>query len=206
MARLGLLVLALAWCGCGSATVEVRIDETKGIPAVKGSTSVSIPSSFTCGTTIQSGAYTVNTRVVTGGCEFSFDQTVEVLKASDYQSLPELKGATNLVQRIELTVKKLAFADGNGVVLDLATRVTSATLSVSGQVVATKADLTALPRVVSLSGAALDGLKAQIDARSPASVKATCVVVLPDSPKPPDTLKIDYDAQPAIVLGPGKIL
>ena len=31
------------------------------------------------------------------------------------------------------------------------------------------------------------------------------VAVLPDMPRPPERLKIDYDAQPAIILGPGKI-
>jgi hypothetical protein len=196
--------LLVSACGVG-AGVEVRIDEARGVPSVTGSTSVSIPTNFTCGTTITAGAYTVNTKVVTGGCEFSFDQNVEVIKAADYTRLPELQGATNLVQRVELTVKKLDLTDGAGVKLDLATRVTSANLSVNGQQVADKAALTNLPKVVTLSGAALTELKAKIDARQPASVKATCVVVLPDSPKPPDTLKVDYDAQPAIILGTGKI-
>jgi len=195
-------VVVLAACG----PVEYRLDETKGIPPVKGSTQVSLGAGFTCGTPITGGEYTVTTRVVTGGCELSFDQDVQVLKASDYQSIPDLQGASNLVQRVELTVKKLAFTDGAGQALDLQTRITSATLSVNGQVVADKATLAQLPAVVTLQGEALSEVKAKVDARQPASVRARCVVVLPDSPAPPDTLTIAYDAQPAIILGTGKLL
>jgi hypothetical protein len=185
--------------------LEVRIDETRGVPAVTGSTTVTL-ANYTCGQPLTSSGFTVTTTVVTGGCQFSFDQDVQVITAADYQSIPELKGATNLVQRVELNVKKLAFSDGaSGAVLDLSTRVTSATLSVNSQLLADKASLSSLPRVVVLSGASLTALKAQIDARQPASVHATVVVVIPDSPKPPDSLKIDYDAQPAVIVGPGTI-
>ncbi|MEW5742106.1 MAG: hypothetical protein AB1938_24535 [Myxococcota bacterium] len=202
----GVLATAVAVWVTACGPVEYRIDETKGVPAVTGSTEVQLGGSFTCGTPITSGQYTVSTKVVTGGCEFSFDQDVEVLKASDYQNIPDLAGASNLVQRVELKVKKLSFADGQGQVLDVQTRITSATLSVNGQVVADKATLARLPATVSLQGDALAPIKAKVDARQPASVRARCVVVLPDDPAPPEKLKIDYDAQPAIILGPGKII
>lgn len=198
------LVTAVAVAAAACGPVEYRIDETKGVPPVKGSTEVQLGGSFTCGTPITSGQYTVTTKVVTGGCEFSFDQDVEVLKASDYQSIPDLAGASNLVQRVELKVKTLTISDG-AQVLDLQTRVTSATLSVNGQVVADKTTLSRLPATVALQGDALTPLKAKVDARQPASVRARCVVVLPDIPAPPDKLKIDYDAQPAIIIGTGKI-
>lgn len=205
MVRHVMLVAALVLAACGP--VEVRIDETRGIPPVQGSTEVKLDTTFTCGTPITSGEYTVTTKVVSGGCELAFDKDVEVLKASDYQSIPDLQGATNLVQRVELTVKKLAFADAaTGTALDVNTRITSATLSVNGQVVADKAALTRLPAVVKLEGDALAPIKAKVDARQPASVRAHVVVVVPDSPKPPERLKIDYDAQPAVIVGPGKIL
>lgn len=197
-------VAALGLAACGP--VEYRIDETKGVPPVTGSTEVSLGAGFTCGMPLTSGQFTVSTKVVTGGCELSFDQDVQVLKASDYQNIPDLAGASNLVQRVELTVKKLAFTDtASGQALDLATRITSATLSVNGQVLAEKATLARLPAVVSLEGEALSTIKAKVDARQPASVRARCVVVVPDSPAPPEKLKIDYDAQPAIIIGPGKI-
>ncbi len=199
----GVLLAALV-VGCGPA--EVRLDETKGIPAVKGTADVQLDT-LACGQPITSGPYTVSTRAVAGGCELSFDQDVEVLKASDYNSLPELQGASSLVQRVELTIKKLAFADATtGQPLDATTRITSATLSVNGQPVADKAALAALPKTVTLAGAALDPIKAKVEARQPATVRARCVVVVPDSPAPPAKLRIEYEAQPAIILGPGKIL
>ncbi|MFZ5441783.1 MAG: hypothetical protein ACOZQL_17400 [Myxococcota bacterium] len=198
---LAMCAMALAACG----PVEVRIDETKGVPSVKGQTEVSL-SSFTCGQPIAAGDKTVTTKMVTGGCEFTFDDTLEVLKASDYEQIGELKTASNLVQRVELSVKKLDFIDGtSGAKLDLSTRVTSATLSVNGQQVADKAQLASLPVVVTLSGAALAAIKSKVDARQPVSVAVKAVAVLPDTPKPPDKLKIDYEAQPAIIIGPGEV-
>jgi hypothetical protein len=197
-------VVLLVAAGCGP--VEIRIDETKGVPSLKGTTEVTINTNFTCGQALPAGDKTVTTKVVTGGCEFTFDDTVEVLKPSDYDGIPELKTATNLVQRVELSVNKLDFIDGTtGTKLDLQTRVTSAVLSVNGQQVADKAGLARLPLVVKLEGAALTALKSKVDARQTASVGVKAVAVLPDSPRPPDKLKIDYDAQPAIVIGPGTL-
>ncbi|MDP1915247.1 MAG: hypothetical protein Q8L14_03310 [Myxococcales bacterium] len=194
------VVAALTMWACGQAA-EVRVDESKGIPPVKGSTEVAL-GSFTCGMPIVSGEVTVQTKVVTNGCELSFDRDVPVIRAEDYTNIPDLKAATALVQRIELTVKRLAFTDAaTSTPLDLATRVTSAQLSVNGQLVAEKESLTSLPKTVTLSGAALDAMKSKIDARQPASVRTRVVLVLPDMPPPPQRLLIDYDSQPAIILG-----
>lgn len=194
------VVAALTMWACGQAA-EVRVDESKGIPPVKGSTEVAL-GSFTCGMPIVSGDVTVQTKVVGNGCELSFDRDVPVLRAEDYTNIPDLKVATALVQRIELTVKRLAFTDAaTSTPLDLATRVTSAQLSVNGQLVAEKESLTSLPTTVTLSGAALDAMKSKIDARQPASVRTRVVLVLPNMPPPPQRLLIDYDSQPAIILG-----
>ncbi len=194
------VVAALTMWACGQAA-EVRVDESKGIPPVKGSTEVAL-GSFTCGMPIVSGEVTVQTKVVTNGCELSFDRDVPVIRAEDYTNIPDLKAATALVQRIELTVKRLAFTDAaTSTPLDLATRVTSAQLSVNGQLVAEKESLTSLPKTVTLSGAALDAMKSKIDARQPASVRTRVVLVLPNMPPPPQRLLIDYDSQPAIILG-----
>jgi hypothetical protein len=196
-----LVVLALAACG----PAEIRIDGTKGVPAVKGQTEINL-GTYTCGQPITAGTKTVATKVVSGGCEFTFDDTIEVLSASNYQDIGELKVAANLVQRVEMSINALTFTDGtSGAALDLSTRVTSVTLAVNGQAVADKSALTHLPTVVSLSGDALTVLKAKVDARQPASVAVKVVAVLPDTPAPPAKLKLDYDAQPAIIIGPGKI-
>jgi hypothetical protein len=198
------VLAAVGLVGCGP--VELRIDETRGVPTLKGTTSVTIDASFTCGADLPAGGKTVHTRAVTGGCEFSFDDTVQVLSASDYQSIGELKTAANLVQRVELDIKQLDFVDGtSGAKLDLATRVTSATLSVNGQQVADKATLAALPAVVTLSGDALAAVKQKVDARAPVAVDVKAVAVLPTTPAPPQKLDITYDAQPAIIIGPGTI-
>ena len=194
------VVATLTMWACGQAA-EVRVDESKGIPPVKGSTEVAL-GSFTCGMPIVSGEVTVQTKVVGNGCELSFDRDVPVLRAEDYTNIPDLKAATALVQRIELTVKRLAFTDAaTSTPLDLSTRVTSAQLSVNGQLVAEKESLTSLPKTVTLSGAALDAMKSKIDARQPASVRTRVVLVLPNMPPPPQRLLIDYDSQPAIILG-----
>ncbi|MDX2011593.1 MAG: hypothetical protein SFW67_15440 [Myxococcaceae bacterium] len=191
--------LGLLMCACGPA--EVRVDETKGIPPVRGTTEVALQR-FTCGMPITSGDVRVETKVVSDGCELSFSRDVPVLKAEDYTNIPDLRVATALVQRVELTVKLLRFTDGSTMqALDLNARVSSAQLSVNGQLVAEKATLTQLPRTVTLSGAALDQLKSRIDARQPASVQTRVVVVLPSMPAPPQRLIVEYDTQPAIVLG-----
>ncbi len=195
-------VFAVSASSCGPA--EIRIDQTKGVPNVAGSTEISL-ASYTCGQPIAAGSDTVQTRAVTGGCELSYDRDVPVLKASDYQSIPELKGVANLVQRIELTISKLTFKDGNDAPLDLNTQITSAVLSINGQAVADKAVLGSLPKTISLQGEALTSMKTAVDARQPATVRVRVVVGVPTSPAPPAKLKIDYDAQPAVILGPGKI-
>ncbi len=191
------------FASCGPA--EIRIDETRGVPAVQGSTTISL-GTFTCGQPIAAGSDTVSTRVVTGGCELSYDRDVPVLKASDYTSIPELKGASNLVQRVELTVTKLSFTDADtGAAIDTSTRITSVSLAVNGQLVADKSALSSLPRVISLQGDALTPMKTAIDARQPVSVRVRVVVVVPNTPAPPPKLKVDYDVQPAVIVGPGKI-
>ncbi len=212
MRKVTIAVVAVAcavglWA-CGGAA-EIRIDETKGVPPVKGTTEVNL-ASFTCGSPIAAGDVTVKTTKVAGGCELSFDQQVPVLKASDYTSIADLKnapaGTTNLVQRVELTVKKLALTDAtSGAALDLSTRVTSATFSLNGQQLADKSTMGNLPKTISLAGDALAPVKAAVEARQAFSVAVKVVVVLPDSPAPPAKLGVDYDAQPAIILGAGTL-
>ena len=89
--------------------------------------------------------------------------------------------------------------------LDPVTQMKSAAFSVNGQLVGDKSTLSALPKTVTLQGMALSALKSKIDQRQPATVKATSVVVLPDSPPPPKKLRIEYDAQPTLVLGAGEL-
>jgi hypothetical protein len=199
-----LVFLVLLSIACGAAP-EIRLGAKNGIPAVTGSTEVTLDA-FVCGNPIAAGDTTITTQKVSGGCQLSFDKDVEIVKASDYSNIPELKGATNLLQAVEMTITRLDFTDTTtNTALDLSTQVTTVTLSINGQQVADKAALSALPKTVSLTGAALDAVKAKVNQRLPATVTATCVAVLPDSPPPPKKMKIDYDAQPTLVLGTGSI-
>lgn len=197
----GLVVAILGACG----PAEIRIDETKGVPPVKGSTELTLEA-FTCGQPITAGAATVTTKVVTGGCELSIDKEAPVLAQADYAKIPDLQGASSLVQRVELTIKKLTFTDSaTGTVLDLNTRITSATFAVNGQQIADKASLVNLPKTVSLQGDALSPIKTKVDGKQPFNVQVKVVVVVPDSPRPPTKMKVDFEAQPAIIVGPGTI-
>ena len=198
--RSALLLLAL--CGCTAA--EVRIGEGK-IPSIKGSDTINI-GTYTCGQPISDDTYTVTTTDKGSDCEFSFDQDVTIITADDYKDIPDLQGSTNLVQAVEITVKTLKFSDGaNGATLDLDTYVKSVTLKVDGQQVATKETLASLPKTIRLEGTALTNIKSKVDARQPASVRATATMLVPKSPAPPAQLKVEYDAQPTLVLGTGNI-
>lgn len=187
---------------CGPA--EIRLGSKDGIPPVAGSVEVALDT-LQCGDPIPAGDYQVTTKKVIGGCELSFDRDVTILKASDYSQLPDLMGASKLLQAVELNIAVLEFADTSttpATVLDPQTRITAVTFSVGGQVVvANKTALKSLPKTVSLTGQALSGLKAQFEKRVAVVAHATAVVVLPDSPALPKRLRLDYQAQPTLVLG-----
>lgn len=192
----------LVFCACTAA--EIRIGEGK-IPSIKGNDTITI-GSYTCGQPISDDTYTVTTTDRGSDCEFNFDQDVTIISQSDYQSIPDLQGSTNLVQAVEVTVKTLKFVDAsNGTSLDLNTYVKSAVLKIDGQQVATKSDLQSLPKTIRLEGAALTNIKGKVDARQPATVRATATMLVPKSPAPPSQLKVEYDAQPTLVLGTGNI-
>lgn len=198
-------ILPVALLAACNFQPEIRLGSGQGIPSVSGSTEVALDN-FMCGDNIPAGPYTVTTKKVSGGCQLSFDKDVEVVAAADYSRIPALGSSTNLLQTVELKITKLAFTDvTTGVVLDPATRISSATLSINGQVIGDKSLLSSLPKTVSLSGNALQQFKAKVDQRLPASVRASSLVVLPDTPAPPKKLRIEYDAQPTLVLGTGEL-
>jgi hypothetical protein len=196
-------IVLLSACGLFGPSSDNRIDEQDGVPDIAGNETVDIPSNFTCGMPITSNGIIVTTTVVSGGCEFKLDQDVQVLTAADYQSYAELASiGTKLVKSVEIKILTLEFKDASsGQVLDLQTRVTSATLSINGQQVADKAALANLPFTATLEGNALTPIKSKIEAKQPVSVRASSVVVLPNSPAPPAKLGIKYEAKPAIILG-----
>jgi hypothetical protein len=204
MLKRGLAVLVGALVGaCGPA--EIRIDEHKGIPPLRGGTEVSLVG-FTCGQPFAAGEFQVSTRAVTEGCEFSFGQDVPLLATGDYAKITDFSSAASFVQRVELTITKLDFTDAtSGAVLDLSTRFVTASLLVNGQQVADKSSLTNLPKTVTLQGDALNSIKSSVESRSAVRIGVRVLVVVPTTPPPPEKLRLDYEAQPVIVVGPGKV-
>ncbi len=194
----------VALTACNFVQPEVRIGAGQGIPSIRGTADIELEK-HVCGMPITAGAYTVTTKVVAGGCEFAFDKDVEVLATADYQRIPELSSATALLQSVELKITQLAFIDSTTQLALNPSQVKSASFSINGQLVGDRSTLTALPKTVVLQGAALSPLKANIDQRQPVTVRASSGVVLSDNPVPPTKMRIEYDAQPTLVLGAGEI-
>lgn len=208
MLRLFIPFFVLVSSACDLVQPEIRVGAAQGIPSISGTAEFDV-GTFTCGNAIPAGAYMVTTKQVTGGCELSFDKDVEVVASSDYERIAELKSAgaaTALLQSVELKITQLAFIDATtNVALDPATQMKTAAFSVNGQLLGDKTTLGALPKTVTLSGASLTPLKSKIEQKQPATVRASSVVVLPDGSAPPKRMRIEYDAQPTLVLGAGEI-
>lgn len=193
----------LVWAAALALTAclpEVRVGAKEGLPPIRGSTSVSTEA-FVCGEPIG----TATTRKVTGGCELSFVEDVQVLDEPDYAQISDLTGFSGLIEAVELQLTHFALVDTDaGAPLDTATRISAATVSVNGQALADKATLVALPQTLRLTGPELQPLKDAVFQRQPASLRVGAVVVLPDEPPLPKGLRLEYEAQPTIVMG-GKL-
>lgn len=202
MHRLLVAPFVVALTACEPA--EIRLGAKDGIPPVGGSVEIALDAA-PCGEPISAGEYQVVTKKVLGGCELSFDRDVTILKTSDYEQVPDLMSAGNLLKAVELSITALEFTDTStspATALDPQTRITTVSFSVNSQVVVpNKTALKALPRTVSLTGQALDDLKGQLERRVPVVAHATALVVLPDDPALPKKLRLDYRAQPTVVLG-----
>jgi hypothetical protein len=195
-------VLAVAaFVALSACSPEIRLGEKDGIPPVNGASEVALDT-FHCGETISSDGFVVTSMKVDQGCELTFDRDLEVISAADYARLADLRGAGNLLKAVELEIRTLRFVDANTQEeLDPQTQLRDATLSVNGQVVADRGTLTSLPKRVVLKGNVIQELRAQIEARKPAVLHTRAVVVVADEPPPPRRLRVEYSAQPTIVLG-----
>jgi hypothetical protein len=187
------IALGLA-CACGA---EYRVGPKQGLQPFSGDAHASTES-FTCGQPLQAEGYSVTTQVVGSDCRLTFERDVTVATADDYSRLTDFQG---LVKAVDLEVRSLTFQDEDtGATLSLETQVKDALLSVNGQVVLTKVQLTALPVTVRLDGPALESLRAQIEARQPAIVHLSATLVV--TPPFPKRLAVHYEVQPYVVLGP----
>lgn len=180
---------------------EIRIGAKEGIPPIDGSTEIATEA-LVCGEPIAAGTGTVTTRKVPEGCELTYTENIQVIDEPDYQQISELTSLSGLLEAVELELTEFSFVDAaTNTPLDTEKQISSATLALNGQWVADKGVLTSLPRILRLSGPALQPLKDAITQRQPASIRLDAVVVLFDDPPPPRRLRFEYRAQPTLVLG-----
>lgn len=198
----GLLAFSMVACG----PVEVRIGKAEGAKALNGSLVAHVDtaptSTFKCGDVITAQdtlqKYTVTSRVVTGGCEFTFDQDVEVLAKADYDQIKEFKAAVHFVNRVEVKLSRLEFFDDDGARFDLDTRIRDLELWVNGEQVLDIDQVRNLPRVVTLSGEGLKVIKAAVKNREACSVHVLARVVLLDSATRTG-VRCEYESQPTYI-------
>lgn len=178
---------------------ELTLGAEDGIPPVSGSTVFEVPQDFKCGEPVVDPEmkYKITTTGTQEECTFTFDQDVPVLKASEYASRPELKGA-QLVKAVDIDVKKLAVKDGDG--KELAPK--NLTGKAFGSQILTKEDLARTPPFTKrVEGEPLSALKQIVQNKQDIVIPIQVVVVVNISPTPPAKIALDFDAQPNLVFG-----
>jgi hypothetical protein len=201
-----LLALALAACG----PLEIRISKAEGVKAISGSLTANFSGSagtFHCGDTItgtdSTQQYTVTTSTVSGGCEFKFDQDVEVLSTADYATIKEFKDAVRLVDRVEIQVTRLDLFDDSGKRLEVS-RFRDMEFTLNGQELLNLDQVRALPRTVVLQGDALNAIKDAVKNRRTCTAHVTAHLVLLDTDAHTG-MRCEYESQPTLVLSSAAI-
>ena len=193
-----LFSLPFAAVACG-VLPDVRLGKDANIPPISGSTTISIPQDYMCGDPIMDseGKYTVKSSGDASSCTFTFNQKVTAIKASDYDSNPQLEGA-QVVNGVDIDVTKFAFVDpATGKQPDNLRDLTGKAFD---EVILTKEDLTqTLPFTKKIRGAAVDALKDQVQAKEDIIIPVDVVVVV--SLPPPAQLRLDFEAQPNLIIG-----
>jgi hypothetical protein len=208
MSRLNLVVpglLALSsMMACGP--VEIRVSKAEGVKPISGTLVARLDGStktFVCGDSIigqdATQTYTVTTKAVTGGCEFAFDQEVEVLAQADYASIKEFTDAVKLVNRVELQVQRMDFFDDSGARFDIEARLRDMELWVNGQQILDVEQIRSLPRNVVLQGEALNAIKSAVKNRERCTAHVVARVVVLDS-EVPSGVRCEYESQPTLIL------
>lgn len=191
----------LAMIGCGP--VEVRVGKEQGAKALNGAVAARIPTTtFQCGDTVTASdttqTYTVVSRAVAGGCEFTFDQDVEVVKVADYDAIKEFKVALKYLHRVEVKLGRLEFFDDSGAKFDPDTRIRDLSLSINGEQVLDTEALKHLPKIMNLQGDGLRVIKAAIKARQACSVHVTAKVTILDAATKTG-VRCEYESQPTYI-------
>lgn len=195
-------VLMLVGCDLLDDVVpDITLGKDEGIPPVAGSTTIDVPQNYTCGDPITDpGAkYTVSSSGTQDACTFTFKQDVTALKSSDYSDRPELVGA-QAINGVNIDVTKFAITDpATGM---QPTGLTSVDGKAFGETILTKDDLAKKPPFTKeIEGPAIDALKDKVSNKQDIVIPIEVVVVVALTPTPPAQLKLDFDAQPNLVIG-----
>ncbi len=207
--RRGLSLLALVLplavvSGCDlldDVVPDIRLGKDEGIPPVAGSTTIAVPQDYKCGDplTDPNAKYEVTASGSQDACTFTFKQDVTALKSSDYSGHPELVGA-QVVNGIDLDVTKFAITDAATGMQPPGLQ--SVNGKAFGETILTKDDLAKKPPYTkSVEGPAVDALKDKISNEQDIVIPIEVVVVVALTPTPPAQLKLDFDAQPNLVIG-----
>lgn len=200
-----LTLVGLAACG----PIEVRISKKEGVRPIARSFTANINSSnFTCGDSIvgDDGAteYVVTSAKVQGGCQFTFDQEVEVLNEADYESIKEFKGAFRYANRVEIELQKLDFYDETGDRFQVETRIRDVEFWVNGQQVLNRDQIGTLPQTIVIQGEGLKAIKDAIKNRKRCTAHIQAKVTVLDENRP-TSIRCDVEGQPTIVLSSAEI-
>lgn len=200
----GALLFGLPLVAACGLLPDVSIGAAEGVPAVAGSTAIDIPQDYKCGTAISDPdkKYTVTSAGSQDSCTFTFRQDVLAIKAADYDSKPELKGA-QLIRRVDFDVNKLGVIDAvTGKPLSPTDTLLDLTGKAFGATIFTKDDLAKTPPFTKpVEGAPIDALKEKVQAKQDIIIPVEVVVVVKLTPTPPARIGLDFDAQPNIILG-----
>ncbi len=204
------VLLALMSVGCGP--VEIRISKAQGVKPVAGSLTATFDTSagrdFVCGDSIigdtSAQSFTVTSKAVSGGCEFNFDQEVEVLAGADYATIKEFSKTVRYLNRVDLEIRKLDFYDGEGTRFDVENRVRDVEFWVNGQQVLNVEQVRSLPTTIVLKGEALDVMKRAVKNRERCTAHIVSKVVVLDA-MIKKGIRCDYDSQPTFILSTSEI-
>lgn len=193
------LSLALA---CGP--IEVRVGKAQGVRQINETFSANINAEgWSCGEPIiaedDAQTYTVNTARVEGGCQFTFDQDVEVLSEADYRDIKAFTGAAKYTNRVEFEVNRLDFFDDDGNKLNSSNRIRDLELHVNGELVLDKERLGSMPQTFVIKGAGLEAIKDAIRNRRRCTAHVMAQVTVLDG-EVPTGVRGQIEMQPTIVL------
>lgn len=198
----GLLAFSLSACG----PLEVRIGAAEGVKPLTGNAAAKIDttatSTFHCGDVITAQdnlqTYTVTSAVVTGGCQFTFDQKVEVLSVKDYDEIKEFRAAVHFIHRVEIDMKRLEFFDDNGAKFELDSRIRDLEVSINGEQLMNQEQIRLIPHTLVLAGSALTLIKEAVKNKQACSLQVMAKVTLIDTAVPTG-IRVEYDSQPTYV-------